>query len=112
MLVSAFSYTRNTPCIRLLVLVVQRLETQLFLVLRQFDRVGEMEKAGRKLDQPTRVDGGGLAHVFLGGEHNLVVDNPLGLSVEQSRGWMNVGHSAVHQRAVTFLWVLLRSVSE
>lgn len=33
-----------------------------------------------------------LSHIFLGSEHNFMIDHPLGLSVEQSATWMDVNH--------------------
>ena len=44
-----------------------------------------------------------LSHVFLGGLHDLVVDDPLRLAVEERGGGVDRGDLAVHQGAVTLL---------
>ena len=75
----------DTPGIRLLVLVEQRLNPLGLLELGELGWVGEAEEGGRELDQPLGVNGGDLAHVLLGGLDHLVEDDPLGLPVEQGR---------------------------
>ena len=44
-----------------------------------------------------------LSHVFLGGLHDLVVDDPLWLAVEEGGGGVDGGDLAVHQGAVALL---------
>ena len=68
----------DPPCIRLLILVVQRFNLLLLLLLTQLGRVGVTEELGGKLNQPLGVNGCDLSHVFFGGEHQLMVDNPEG----------------------------------
>lgn len=67
----------------LLVLVKERLDSLVLLERRQLRRIGELKEGGRVLDQPFRVDRGHLSHVFLCRLNDLVIDHPLGLTVEQ-----------------------------
>ena len=41
-----------------------------------------------------------------------MVDDPLGVPIEERRGRVDVHWCALDQRLVTFLWILLRGVSE
>lgn len=68
--------SRDTPRVRLFVLVEQRLDALLLLHLRQTRRVAELEELRRVLDQPFRIDDAHLSHVLLRGEHQLVIAQP------------------------------------
>lgn len=50
--------------------------------------VGDFEERGRDLGQPFWLNGSDLAHVLPRSEDKLVVDDPLGRSIEQRRGGM------------------------
>lgn len=57
----------DPPSVGLLVTVVQRFETLLFLLLAEACGVRHFEEGRRKLHQPARVNGGHLSHILLGG---------------------------------------------
>ena len=68
--------SRDSPGVRLLVFIVQRFNLLRFLGFAEPCRVVELEELRSKLDEPLGVDGRDLAHVLLGGEHQLVVHDP------------------------------------
>ena len=68
--------SRDSPRVRFLVFIVQRFNLLRFLGFAEPRRVVELEELGSELDQPLGIDSGHLAHVLLGGEHQLVVDYP------------------------------------
>mmetsp|Transcript_27535 Transcript_27535/g.59266 ORF Transcript_27535/g.59266 Transcript_27535/m.59266 type:complete len:276 (+) Transcript_27535:374-1201(+) len=74
--------------------------------------VGRLEEAGRKLDEPLGIDGHHLTHVLLGGEHELVVEDPLGVAVEDGGGGVDVDDLALVHCLVALLRILLRRVHE
>lgn len=76
-LISSPSGSADTPSIRFFVLVVERFQSLVLLELAQLGWVGEAEESGRKLDQPLGIDRCHLAHVFLGGLYQFVVDDPV-----------------------------------
>lgn len=49
-----------------------------------------LEELGRELDEPLGVDRHDVAHVLLGREHQLVVEKPLGVLVEERRRRVDV----------------------
>lgn len=67
----------NTPGVGLLVFVVERLNLLLLLLFAEFSWVRMFEELGSKLHQPLGVDGCHFPHVFLGCQHQLVVDHPV-----------------------------------
>lgn len=112
-LISSFSSSRNSPCVFVFfVFVEQWFDSLILLEVGQLGRIWKLEECRRILNQPLWIDGRDLAHVFLGGLHHLVVDNPLRLSVEQCRGWVNGDHLRVDQSSVSFGWILLGCVPE
>lgn len=80
---SATSF-RQAPRIWVVEPVIQRLDTLHPLALRKLGWVGLLEEAGSQLDQPLGLNLYDFSHVFLGGEYELVVNEPLRVSVEQS----------------------------
>lgn len=74
--------TRDSPSVGFLVTVVQRLKALLFLLLAEASGVRHFEEGWSKLHQPARVDGGHLTHVLLGGQHQLMVHNPVDIKGE------------------------------
>ena len=102
----------NTPRIRLLVFVVQRLEPLISFDFAELGRVRESEKGWSKFHQPLGIDDSHFTHVLLCGLNQFVVDDPLGLPVKDRATRVNVDHLAVHQRPITFLRILLGRVSE
>ena len=67
---------RDSPRVRLLVTVVQRLETLVFLQPAEARGVRHLEEGRSELRQPARVNGGHFTHVLLGGQNQLVVHQP------------------------------------
>ena len=57
-------------------------------------------------------DGHHLAHVLLGGEHELVVDEPLGRAVEERGGGVDVHDLPLVHGLVALLRVLLGRMHE
>ena len=53
-----------------------------------------------------------LSHVFLTGQHQLVVDQVIWLVLEQCGAGMHEHRGALHQGFIALLWVLLGSVEE
>ena len=53
-----------------------------------------------------------LSHVFLTGQHQLVVDQVIWLVLEQCGAGMHEYRSALHQGFIALLWVFLGSVEE
>lgn len=53
-----------------------------------------------------------LAHVLLGGQHKLVIDDPLRVPIEERGGGVDVDYLSVVHRLVALLRVLLRRVHE
>ena len=94
-IVVGFLETRNSPFVGILVLVEERLDLLLLLVLGEFCRISELEKRGRKLDKPLGVNGAHLTHILLGGEHELVIDKPLRLSLVYGTGGVNINDLTV-----------------
>ena len=92
--------------------VIQRFKALLPLALAQLGGVRDPEERGREFGEPLGVDSGHLAHVLLGGEHELVVDDPLRLPVEERARRMDVHHLPVHHRLVAFLRVFPGRVTE
>ena len=70
---SSAESSRNSPGIGLLVAIVEWLQTLHFLLLAEACGVGDFEESWSKLHQPTGVNCGHLSHVFLCGQHQLVV---------------------------------------
>ena len=92
--------------------VIERLQSLLPLALAQLGGVPNSEECGRKFREPLGVDGGDLPHVFLGGENQFMINDPLGLSVKQSTGRMDVDDLMVYYCTIAFLWVFPGGISE
>jgi len=75
-------------------------------------RVAELEKARSELDEPFGVDGADFTHVLLGREHELVVDDPVGLTLEERARGVNVRRSLLDDGFVTLLRIFLGAVEE
>lgn len=75
----------NSPGIGLLVSVVERLETLLFLLFAEASRVGYFEEGWRELHQPAWVDCRHLSHILFGGQHQFMVYHP-------ERRWKSMLH--------------------
>eukprot|EP00976_Prorocentrum_cordatum_P086025 1186344-Prorocentrum_minimum.AAC.2 len=71
-----------------------------------------LEEARRELGEPLGFDDAALAHVLLGGEDELVVDDPVRLPLEERRGRVDVHRLVLHHRLVALLGVLARRVEE
>lgn len=67
---------RDSPGVGVFILVVQGFDFLLFLLLAEFGGVAEPEKVRGEFDEPLGINGRDLSHVFLGGQHQLMVDNP------------------------------------
>lgn len=104
--------SRYSPRVWILVFVVQRLDLLLFLLLAEFRGVAEAEKIWGKLDQPLWINGRDFSHVFLGRQNEFMVDNPVGLSVEEGARGVDVDHLTVNECPIPFLGVLLGGVTE
>lgn len=68
----------DPPRVGLLVAVVERLQFLLPLLVAEARRVADSVEGRSQLHQPAGVDGGHLPHVLLGGQHQLVIDEPGG----------------------------------
>lgn len=90
------------PSVGFLISVVQRLEALLFLLLAEARGVGHFEKGRRKLYQPARVNGGHLPHVLLGGQHQLVVHDPVDKKGERLHGYCTISFPAGRLRIRIF----------
>ena len=64
------------PRIRFLVFIIERLNLLRLLGFAQPGGVIEFEELGREFNEPLGVNGRDLAHVFLGGQDQLVVNDP------------------------------------
>ena len=64
------------PSIRFLILIIERLNLLRLLGFAQPGGVIEFEELGREFHEPLGVDGGYFAHVLLGGQDQLVVNDP------------------------------------
>ena len=95
----------ETPRVGIVVPVVQRFDLFSLLSLAQMSRIAELEEARGELDEPLGVDGAHLAHVLLGGEDELVVDDPVGLTLEEGAGGVDVGWSLFDDGFVPLLRV-------
>ena len=102
----------QTPGVGIVVTIVERFNLFRLFALAQVPRVTELEEARSELDEPFRVDRAYFAHVFFCRENELVVDDPVGLALEQGAGGMDVRGCLLDDGLVTFLRILLRSVEE
>ncbi len=102
----------NTPRIGLFVFVIERLETLIPLDFAELGRIGEFEKGRREFNQPFGIDDGHFAHVLFRSLNQLVVHDPLGLSVKDCAARVNVDYLAVHQRSISLLRILFSSITE
>jgi hypothetical protein len=100
------------PLIRLLVLVIQRLNLLLLFALRQLVGIRDLEELWRGFDEPFGLNGAYVVAVLARREYELVVDKPLWRAVEERRRWMNVDRRALDKRLISFLRILLRRVPE
>lgn len=75
-LIPSLSDPRDSPRVRLLVLVEERLQALILLELAELRWIGEAEERRRKLDQPLRVDRRHFPHVLLRCLNQLVVNDP------------------------------------
>lgn len=92
--------------------VVQGLYALLPLPLAHLRRIGGFVESRGQLDQPFRVDHGHLPHVLLRRHHELVIYDPVRLSLEQGAARMNVYGLVLHYCPVTLLGVLASRVEE
>lgn len=67
----------DSPGVWFLVSVVQRLEALLLLLLAEAGGIGDFEESGREFNKPAGIDGRYFPHILLGGQHQLVVHNPV-----------------------------------
>ena len=74
---------RQPPLIRLLILVVQRLDLLLFLPFTDLVCVCHLEELGCHFDKPLGFNGGDVMTVLASRKNQLVINAPLGISVEQ-----------------------------
>jgi len=91
---------RAPPVVGVVVAVIQRLNALGALAPRQLVRVGALEEARRELDEPLGVDRAHLAHVLLAGQHQLVVDDPVRLPLEERAAGVNKHLRLLHHRLV------------
>jgi hypothetical protein len=100
------------PRVRWIVTIKQRLDLLLLLRLAQLRWVALLIIIWSQLDEPLGVDHEHVAHVLLGGEDQLVVDDPLWGLVEHGRGGMDEDRLPLHHGLVAVLRVLLGGVRE
>ena len=93
-------------------LVVQWLNLLLFLPLTNLVRVSDFEELRGNIDEPLGLDCSYVMAILACREDEFMVDDPLGVPIEERRGRVDVHWCALDQRLVTFLWILLRGVSE
>ena len=91
---------------------MERLEPLLPLSLAQLIRIGELEESRRELDEPLRIDSDDLAHILLRRQNELVINDPIGLPIEQRTRRMNVDRLIISQRLVALLRILARRVAK
>lgn len=68
--------SRNTPCVRLLVFIIKRLNLLRLLGTTQSRRVSKLEELWCKLDEPFWINCRHFTHVFFGRHYQLVVHHP------------------------------------
>ena len=90
----------NTPGIWFFEFVVQRLEFLLLLLHREFGGIACFEESRGEFDQPLRVDCCYFSHVLFGGQDELVIDAPVGLSIEHGGRGVDEDLLLVYQSTV------------
>ena len=93
-------------------LVPRVVDFLLLLPLAYFIRIAVLKELGSDLDQPLRINGADLPHVFLRRQHQFVVDDPLRIFVKQRGAGVDVHLLVVGHCAVTLLGVLSAGVGE
>lgn len=83
-------------------LVMQRLDPLRPLPLAQFICRRNLEKRGRRLNQPLRLDGADNVHVLLRRLDQTLIDNVFGRLAKQRRGRMQEHRRAFDKRFVAF----------
>lgn len=95
-----------------MVSVIEWLDALLPLALAHLCWVGSLEKPRRQLHQPLGIDNRDLTHVLLRRHHELVIDDPVWLSLEQSAAWMDVNWLVLDQCPVALLRILSSRMEE
>ncbi|KAF4506091.1 hypothetical protein G6O67_006210 [Ophiocordyceps sinensis] len=93
-------------------LVVQGLNPLRLLALAEAVRGSNLEKRGRRVDEPLGLDARRAVHVLLGREHKSVVNHPLGLLAEQGRAGVQVDGCPLDERLVPLLGILARRIAK
>lgn len=93
-------------------LVEQWLDLLLLLPLTDLVCIRDFEVLRRNIDEPLRLDSGDIMAVLSGRQDQFMVNQPLGVAVEQRRRRVNIDRGPLYKRLVTLLWVFLRGVSE
>lgn len=83
-----------------------------FLSLAEFVWIACLEETRSHFQQPLWINGANLPHVLLGREDEFVIDDPLGVLVEQRGARVDIHLLVVNHGLVPFLRVLARSVHE
>ena len=93
-------------------LVVQRLDLLLLLPLTDFVCIRDFEVLGRDINEPLRLDSCDIVAVLSRRQDQLMVDQPLGVAIEQCRGRVDIDGCTLNKRLVALLRIFLSGVSE
>ena len=98
-------YTRDdcAPGHGVIVAVIEGLNALLALAPAELLVVRGLEEARGQLDEPLGIDGAHLTHVLLAGQHQLVVDDPVRLPLEQRARRVDEHRCLLHHRLVPLL---------
>ena len=102
----------ETPRVGIVVSIVEGLNLFALFAFAHVTGIAHLEETRGELDEPFWVDGAHLSHVLLGGEHELVVDDPVWLTLEEGGRRVDVRRGLLDDGFVSFLWVFFRAVEE
>jgi hypothetical protein len=103
---------RQSPFIGFLVLVKEWFNLFLSLTFTDLVCISHFKKLRCDFDKPLGFYSSDVMTVLPRRQHQFVVYQPFRVSVEKSRGRMDVDGCALDKRFVTFLWVLFSSISK
>lgn len=115
---SGFSYyRRHQQCSRYLKNIIMHLVEQrfnLFLPFPLADLVGirNLEELWCHLHQPFRLDGRDVMTILPSCQNQLIVNQPLRISVEQRRGRVDIHRCPLSKRFISLLWIFLGRIPE
>ncbi|MFS7916630.1 hypothetical protein Hanom_Chr03g00179511 [Helianthus anomalus] len=92
--------------------IIKWLNPLLPLAFTHFCWVRHLEESRGQLNKPFGIDDSNLTHVLFCCHNQLVIDDPIGLSLEKSTAWVYINGLILNYGPVSFLWVLPCSVKE